>query len=75
MAGTTALARLLQRRFPNLKVGNALIVMDSLIIITGAILLKSYVALLYSIIYTVFCSKTIDLVYLVDRKVRGRAVG
>ena len=63
MAGTTALSRIINRRFPKISVGNALIVLDSVIILTGCALLHSVSALLYSFLYTLFCSKTIDLVY------------
>ena len=73
MAGTTALARILQSRCEKITVGNALIIMDSAIILAGSILLHSWIALLYSILYTVFCSKTIDLVYYVNDRIKKKS--
>jgi uncharacterized membrane-anchored protein YitT (DUF2179 family) len=62
MGGTTAVARLIQLKYPAFKIGNALILMDGVIIICGVIFLKDYMALVYSILYTVVCMKTIDLI-------------
>ncbi len=69
MAGTTALARIINKRFPKVSVGNILIVLDTVIILTGCALLKSFSALLYSLLYTLSCAKTIDAVLaLVSRR-------
>lgn len=72
MAGTTALARLIQKKYTSWSVGNLLIIMDSAIILLGALLLRNPLSLVYSIIYTLFCSKTIDLVYRIQKKVSER---
>lgn len=63
MGGTTAVVRLLKGRFPGLNVGQALTLMDSVIVISGAILLHNPGTLLFSLIYTAVCAKTIDVVY------------
>ena len=65
MTGTTALARIINSRRPMLSVGSVLIVLDSLIILSGCILLHSFSALLYSLLYTLSCSGIIDLVLAV----------
>jgi uncharacterized membrane-anchored protein YitT (DUF2179 family) len=62
MGGTTAIARLIQLKYPAFKIGNSLILMDGVIIIFGVVFLKDYMALVYSILYTVVCMKTIDLI-------------
>jgi uncharacterized membrane-anchored protein YitT (DUF2179 family) len=62
MGGTTAVARLIQLKYPAFKIGNTLILMDGIIIICGAGLLRDFMALVYSILYTVVCMKTIDLI-------------
>ena len=63
MGGTTAVVRLLKERYPKLKVGLALTLMDAAIVVSGALLLHNLGTLLFSLIYTVVCSKTIDFVY------------
>lgn len=62
MAGTTALSRIINRRYPRISVGTLLIIMDSMVILTGCALLRSFSALLYSLLYTITCSRTIDFV-------------
>ncbi len=56
--------------------GNALFVMDTTVILIGAILLKSFTGFLYSVIYTFVCSKAIDIVYTYKKaaRVEGRLV-
>lgn len=63
MGGTTAVGRILKKYYPKMNMGYALFVMDTAIILTGAVLLKSFTGLLFSIIYTMVCSKAIDIVY------------
>ncbi len=68
MAGTTALSKIINQKFPRLSVGNILILLDMAVILTGCAILRSVSALLYSVLYTLACSKTIDLViFLVKR--------
>lgn len=63
MGGTTAIGRILQRRYTGMNMGYALFIMDTTVILAGVILLKSFAGLLYSVIYTLVCSKVIDMVY------------
>lgn len=63
MGGTTAIGRILERRYPRMNMGYALFIMDTIVILTGVILLKSVAGLMYSIVYTLVCSKVIDMVY------------
>lgn len=63
MGGTTALGRILQRKFPGMNMGTALFVMDAAVILTGTVLLRSFTGLFYSMVYTLVCSKAIDIVY------------
>ena len=65
MGGTTALGRLIQNRKPSVNMGIALFVMDTAIILVGSFLLKSFSGLLYSVIYTLVCSKVIDVIYTI----------
>lgn len=67
MAGTTALARIINNKLPKISVGNSLIIMDTVIILTGCVLIHSFSALLYSLLYTLSCSKTIDIVMALAR--------
>ena len=62
MGGTTAIGRLLQKKNPGLNMGNALFIMDTMIILVGVFLLKSLTGLLYSIIYTFVCSEIIGMI-------------
>lgn len=71
MGGTTAIGKILQKKNPEINMGNALFVMDTTIILAGTILLKSFTGLLYSVIYTLACSKTIDIVYTYKRHKRS----
>lgn len=63
MGGTTAIGRILQRKNPGINMGNALFVMDTVIILTGSILLRSATGLFYSVVYTLVCSKAIGMIY------------
>ena len=63
MGGTTAIGRILQRKYPDMNMGRALFIMDTVVILAGSILLMSFTGLLYSIVYTFVCSKVIDFVY------------
>lgn len=63
MGGTTAIGRILQRRYPGMNMGYALFIMDITVILAGVILLKSFAGLMYSVVYTLVCSKVIDMVY------------
>lgn len=62
LAGTTMLGKIILVRFPQMKLGNLLIILDGLIIFCGAFLMRDVNALIYSIIYTVVCMKVIDFV-------------
>ena len=50
--------------------GGTLFVMDTTVILIGAILLKSFTGFLYSVIYTFVCSKAIDIVYTYKKAAR-----
>ena len=63
MGGTTAIGRILQKKHPAMNMGNALFIMDTTVILAGSILLKSFTGLLYSVVYTLVCSKAIDMIY------------
>lgn len=63
MGGTTAIGRILQRKNPGINMGNALFVMDTVIILTGSILLRSATGLFYSVVYTLVCSRAIGMIY------------
>ena len=67
MGGTTAIGRLLEKRNPRLNMGNTLFVMDTAIIVVGSVLLKSFTGLLYSVVYTLVCSKAIGMIYSCKR--------
>ena len=67
MGGTTAIGRILEKRNPRLNMGNTLFVMDTAIIVVGSVLLKSFTGLLYSIVYTLVCSKAIGMIYSCKR--------
>lgn len=70
MGGTTAIGKILQKKNPRINMGNALFVMDTTVILIGAILLKSFTGFLYSVIYTFVCSKAIDIVYTYKKAAR-----
>ena len=61
-AGGT-MGRILQKKHPAMNMGNALFIMDTTVILAGSILLKSFTGLLYSVVYTLVCSKAIDMIY------------
>ncbi len=58
--GTTILGRLLLLKFPNMKLGNLLIMMDGVIIAAGAVAMRDWQGFVYSIIFEVVVCKTID---------------
>lgn len=60
--GTTILGRLLLRKFPKMKLGNLLILMDGVIIAAGAIVMRDMAGFLYSILFEVALCKTVDIV-------------
>lgn len=64
MGGTTAISKILQRKWVDMDMGMGLFIMDSVIIVSGAIFFKSISSLSYSIIYTLVCSKLIGWIYL-----------
>lgn len=69
--GTTTAVRLLCIRFPKLKLGNLLILLDGVIIAAGAILLHDAVGFIASIVYeTVTCWIINVVVYGFTRKGR-----
>lgn len=68
IGGTTAIAKILQKKNPGIHMGSVLFIMDTAIIVTGVLLLKSFTGLLYSVIYTFVCSKVIDVVYMYERQ-------
>lgn len=65
LAGTTVIGKLLLRKFPRIQLGNVLILLDGIIICCGAFLLRDTMALLYSAIYTIICTKIIDYILYV----------
>ena len=66
--GTTILGRLLLLRFPKMKLGNLLIMMDGVIIAAGAIVMRDMVGFIYSILFEVVLCKTVDAVIYGFRK-------
>ncbi len=68
MAGTTALTLLLQRVFRKLSFGTILFAVDSLIVLTGAMIVKDWKAILYSLLYSFCCAKTMDLVISIGKR-------
>ncbi len=60
LAGTTVIGKMIQIKFPKQKLGNILIVLDSIIIVCGAVLMRDITILLYSLLYTLICMKIID---------------
>ena len=68
MAGTTALTLLLQRVFRKLSFGTILFAVDSLIVLTGAMIVKDWKAILYSLLYSFCCAKTMDLVIGIGKR-------
>lgn len=71
MGGTTAIARMINKKNQEISIGNSLIIMDCCIVIVGAIALHSVKALIYSLIYSIVCAKVIDLTYLVYNQITG----
>lgn len=71
MGGTTAIARMINKKNQTISIGNCLIVMDSIIVFAGAVALHSVKALVYSLVYAVVCAKVIDLTYLVYNQITG----
>lgn len=65
LAGTTILGKLLLLKFPGIRLGNLLILLDGVIICCGAFLMHDGTALLYSAVYTVVCMKIIDWILYV----------
>lgn len=61
LAGTTVVAKLLVNKFKRIRLGNMLIILDGLIVCCGALLVRDVWALLYSALYTLICTKVIDL--------------
>ena len=68
MAGTTALTLLLQKVFRRFSFGTILFAIDSLIVLTGAIIIKDWMAVLYSLLYSFCCAKTMDLVIAIGKR-------
>lgn len=58
--GTTILGRLLLLKFPHMKLGNLLIMMDGVIIAVGAVAMRDWQGFVYSIIFEVVVCKTMD---------------
>ncbi len=54
--GTTVVGRLVVRKYPNIQIGNVLMVGDFIIITVGSILLKDWDLMLYSLINLYICS-------------------
>lgn len=71
LAGTTVVGRLLILKFPEMKLGNVLIVLDGIILCSGALLMHDAMALFYSAVYTVICMKVIDFILYVLPKYGG----
>ena len=68
MAGTTALTLLLQRVLKKLSFGTILFSVDSLIVLLGSIIVGNWKAILYSLLYSFCCAKTMDIVIAVGRR-------
>lgn len=68
MAGTTALTLLLQRVLKRLRFGTILFAVDSLIVLLGTVIVQNWQAVLYSLLYSFSCAKTMDLVILIGHK-------
>lgn len=68
MAGTTALTLLLQRVLRKLSFGTILFCIDSLIVLLGSAVVHNWRAILYSLLYSLCCAKTMDLVLLVGKR-------
>lgn len=67
--GTTVIGRLVVRKYPNIPIGNVLMVGDFIIIVLGSILLKNWDLLLYSIMDLYVCVVVINqVVYGFDTK-------
>jgi uncharacterized membrane-anchored protein YitT (DUF2179 family) len=75
MGGTTAVGRILQKKNPKINMGSALFIMDTAIIIAGAVLLNSFTGFLYSIVYTFVCAKVIDFIYSYKRGSSSKELG
>ena len=68
--GTTVVGRLVVRKYPNIPIGNVLMVGDFMIITVGSVLLKDWDLLLYSILDLYVCVVAINKVmYGFDSKV------
>ena len=67
--GTTVVGRVITMYFPRLPIGNILLVIDFLIILSGSIVLRNWDLLLYSIINLYVCVIYINLImYFQDKK-------
>ncbi len=64
MAGTTALAVILQKRIKKFSYGMLLTSMDVCIVLFGSIILKDFRAVPYSVLYTISCNFMIDRVFI-----------
>lgn len=62
MAGTTALTLLIQRKLQRLSFGTILFAVDSLIVLTGTIIVGDWRAIPYSLLYSFCCAKMMDVV-------------
>lgn len=62
MAGTTALTLLIQRVLRTWSFGTILFCADSLIVLIGSLIVKDWKAILYSLLYSFCCAKTMDLI-------------
>ena len=68
MAGTTALTLLLQRIFKKQSFGTILFSVDSLIVLLGTVIVGNWKAILYSLLYSLCCAKTMDIVIAIGHR-------
>ncbi len=68
MGGTTAITMLIRSRFPKVNITLLQTGMDSLIVVGGCFLLKSFSGLLLSELYALICSKCIAVIVGYEKK-------
>lgn len=69
MAGTTALTLLVQKVLTRFRFGTILFAMDGCIVLLGAVIaVGDWRAILYSLLYSFSCAKTMDLIMILGQK-------
>lgn len=74
MAGTTALTLLIHPKLRRWSFGTILFVVDSLIILTGTLIVRDWRAIPWSMLYNFCCTRAIDSVMALDRLFTRKAV-